>query len=255
MQKLMFIAAKTQERREYMDIKKFFNEVFGELNVFEDLKGEPYFFGNEVAEKLGYTRARKAILDHVDPEDKKSLKKADCSKTELSKFGDILWANPRDRKAKVLINEAGLFSLILSSELDTAKEFKFWVTHEVLPSIRRNGGYIAGQEDLEKEEREVIDAQVTELSKKVQFLRKRRRELRKDVAALKEKAKRAKKENKALSEYCDTFERMFDQLQKDYMELLAREKKVEKPNPEEKRGFRVVTDQFGNVLQITSEVR
>ena len=94
--------------------------------------GEPYFVGKDVAEILGYTNPSKALSDHVDDEDK-------LNNESLSSLG---------QRGGWLINESGLYSLILSSKLDSAKRFKRWVTAEVLPSIRKSGGYIAGQDEM-----------------------------------------------------------------------------------------------------------
>ena len=114
----------------------FENMEFGKLTVMEK-DGEFFFIGKEVAEKLGYARGRKAVLDHVDAEDRDEVP-----------FQDAIG---RMQKTSI-INESGLYSLILSSKLPQAKEFKRWVTTEVLPSIRKNGGYIRNQENLSKEE-------------------------------------------------------------------------------------------------------
>lgn len=102
--------------------------------------GEPWFVGKDVAAILGYTNPNEAIADHVDDEDKLNSKTLSSCDLSLGQRGG--W----------LINESGLYSLILSSKLPTAKEFKHWVTSEVLPSIRKTGGYIAGQETLSPEE-------------------------------------------------------------------------------------------------------
>lgn len=101
------------------------------------VENEPYFFGKEVAGILGYTRTAKAIQDHVDEEDVKTLTYKDSPKMGLSK----LWKNG-DYKDKKFINESGLYGLILSSKLPSAKKFKRWVTGEVLPSIRKHGAYM-----------------------------------------------------------------------------------------------------------------
>ncbi|HGK3670016.1 TPA: phage antirepressor KilAC domain-containing protein [Streptococcus pneumoniae] len=114
----------------------FENMEFGKLTVMEK-DGEFFFIGKEVAEKLGYVRGRKAVLDHVDAEDRDEVP-----------FQDAIG---RMQKTSI-INESGLYSLILSSKLPQAKEFKRWVTTEVLPSIRKNGGYIKNQEKMSNEE-------------------------------------------------------------------------------------------------------
>lgn len=100
------------------------------------IDGEPWFVGKDVAEVLGYSNTRKAIQDHVDGEDK----------------GVTICDTLGGKQELTIINESGLYSLILSSKLPTAKTFKRWVTSEVLPSIRKRGGYIAGQEQLSETE-------------------------------------------------------------------------------------------------------
>ncbi len=87
---------------------------------------QPWFVGKDVAEVLGYTNSRKAIADHIDIEDKDVTKR------------DTLGGN----QSLVIINESGLYSLILKSQLPAAKQFKRWVTSEVLPSIRKQGAYL-----------------------------------------------------------------------------------------------------------------
>jgi prophage antirepressor-like protein len=102
------------------------NPAFG--NIRGTMKdGEPWFVGKDVATALGYSNSRKAIADHVDEEDK----------TDGVTIRDAIG---RDQNP-VLINESGLYSLILSSKLPSARRFKHWVTSEVLPSIRRHGLY------------------------------------------------------------------------------------------------------------------
>ena len=114
----------------------FENMEFGKLTVMEK-DGEFFFIGKEVAEKLGYARGRKAVLDHVDAEDRDEVP-----------FQDAIG---RMQKTSI-INESGLYSLILSSQLPQAKDFKRWITTEVLPSIRKNGGYLKNQEKMSNEE-------------------------------------------------------------------------------------------------------
>ena len=114
----------------------FENMEFGKLTVMEK-DGEFFFIGKEVAEKLGYARGRKAVLDHVDAEDRDEVP-----------FQDAIG---RMQKTSI-INESGLYSLILSSKLPQAKDFKRWITTEVLPSIRKNGGYLKNQKHMSNEE-------------------------------------------------------------------------------------------------------
>ncbi|WP_318362130.1 Bro-N domain-containing protein [uncultured Agathobaculum sp.] len=108
------------------EIQIFANDQFGEVRTLTK-DGEPWFVGKDVAEILGYANSRKAIADHVDAEDK----------TDGVTIRDSIG---RDQ-TPVLINESGLYSLILSSKLPTARAFKRWVTSEVLPAIRKHGEY------------------------------------------------------------------------------------------------------------------
>ncbi|MBO1870111.1 phage antirepressor KilAC domain-containing protein [Lachnoanaerobaculum sp. Marseille-Q4761] len=110
------------------ELKIFKNSEFGEIRTVE-IGGEPWFVGKDVAEVLGYVDLAHAVLDHVDEEDRMNSKTQGQIDLELGQRGG--W----------LINESGLYSLILSSKLSTAKAFKRWVTSEVLPSIRKQGLY------------------------------------------------------------------------------------------------------------------
>ena len=115
----------------------FKHPKFGNLRVLTDEKGDPWFVGKVVAEVLGYKNPAEAVTDHVVSVDRRSLSIKNYSKTLLAK----LWQG-QDFSDKILINESGLYSLILGSKLPAAIEFKHWVTSEVLPQIRRTGGYI-----------------------------------------------------------------------------------------------------------------
>lgn len=117
------------------EIQIFSNEEFGEIRTLA-IDDEPWLVGKDVAEILGYANPNEAISDHVDEEDKLNSKTLSSFSANLGQRGG--W----------LINESGLYSLIMSSKLPAAKKFKRWVTSEVLPSIRKNGGYIAGQESM-----------------------------------------------------------------------------------------------------------
>lgn len=116
-------------------LKIFENQEFGKIRSVM-VNNEPYFVGKDIAEVLGYSNTRKAIQDHVDEDDR--------GVTKCDTLGGI--------QELTIINESGLYSLILSSKLPNAKLFKRWVTSEVLPSIRKNGGYLAGQEDMNEDE-------------------------------------------------------------------------------------------------------
>lgn len=110
------------------ELQIFQNPEFGEIRTIER-GGEPWFVGKDVAEILGYSNPNEALQDHVDEEDKLNSKKLSSFTLDLGQRGG--W----------LINESGLYSLVLSSKLPTAKAFKRWITSEVIPSIRKTGGY------------------------------------------------------------------------------------------------------------------
>lgn len=126
------------------DIQVFENVDFGKVRIIE-MNGEPWFVGKDVAEILGYSNPRDALSKHVDDEDKNTVAIHDGNK-----------GNPN----QVIINESGLYSLILSSKLPKAKEFKHWVTSEVLPSIRKTGKYSARKEPSESTQARLINAKV-----------------------------------------------------------------------------------------------
>ena len=113
------------------NLQVFKNDQFGEIRTVE-IGGEPWFVGKDIAERLGYTNPQKAVRDHIDEEDKTLNESFTVNGTPI-----------------VLINESGLYSLVLSSKLPTAKQFKRWVTSEVIPSIRKHGAFMT-PETIEK---------------------------------------------------------------------------------------------------------
>ena len=106
------------------EIKIFDNPEFGKVRTLE-INGEPYFVGKDVADILGYQNGSRDVNRHIDDEDRTKVMMNDGNQS----------------KETIVINESGLYSLILSSKLPKAKEFKRWVTSEVLPSIRKHGAY------------------------------------------------------------------------------------------------------------------
>lgn len=107
------------------ELQIFNNEQFGEIRAVE-LNGEPWFVGKDVAQALGYEKPTDAVRKHVDAEDR------GISKMET----------PSGKQDMTVINESGLYSLVLSSKLPNAKKFKRWITTEVIPSIRKHGTYM-----------------------------------------------------------------------------------------------------------------
>lgn len=117
------------------ELQIFNSEEFGEIRTVT-IDNEPWFVGKDVATALGYSNSRKAIIDHVH-EDDKGVTKCDT---------------PSGTQNMTIINESGLYALIFGSKLELAQRFKHWVTSEILPSIRKHGGYISGQESMTDDE-------------------------------------------------------------------------------------------------------
>lgn len=117
-------------------VSVFESSDFGELRIIVDPKGDVWFVASDVAKSLGYINAKDAVKRHVDDDD-----------STLSQVSDNQWGvNQSLLKTRYIdniriINESGLYSLILSSKLESAKRFKRWITSEVLPSIRKTGEY------------------------------------------------------------------------------------------------------------------
>ena len=107
------------------ELQIFVSKEFGEIRTVT-IDNEPWFVGKDVAESLGYSKARNAISAHVSDEDKKDAP---------------IQGTPGGTQNMTIINESGLYALIFGSKLDSAKRFKHWVTSEVLPSIRKHGMY------------------------------------------------------------------------------------------------------------------
>ena len=119
------------------------HEQFGQLRAVLDERGEPWFVGSDVANSLGYSNPRKALRDHVDEEDK--------TRNETFLVNGT---------APILINESALYTLVLRSKIKDARIFRRWVTSEVLPSIRKQGGYMMARPD---ESDEVILARALQI--------------------------------------------------------------------------------------------
>lgn len=133
------------------ELQIFVNKELGKIRALE-INNEPWFVGKDVATILGYSNSSDALKVHVDEEDK-------CKKDEI-----VIHDSIGRKQRPLLINESGLYSLILSSKLPNAKKFKRWVTSEVLPQIRETGGYIPFSQEESNEEilaRALIIAQNT----------------------------------------------------------------------------------------------
>lgn len=110
------------------EIMSFQNPAFGQVRTME-IGGEPWFVGRDLAQALGYQNPKDALASHVDEEDKRILQRSENATLDIPNRG------------MTIVNESGLYALIMGSKLPSAKEFKRWVTAEVLPAIRRHGLY------------------------------------------------------------------------------------------------------------------
>ena len=148
------------------EVQVFKNQEFGSVRTLV-INSEPWFVGKDVADVLGYSNSRKALNDHVDAEDKEVLTSRNVTLENIPNRGITV------------VNESGLYSLILSSKLPSAKKFKRWVTSEVLPALRKTGQYqvkeLSGQELMAKaliEAQSVLaakDKQIEQMKPKVVF--------------------------------------------------------------------------------------
>lgn len=147
------------------DLKVFENSEFGTIRTVI-VNEEPYFVGKDVADILGYTNPSKALANHVDEEDK-------LNNDSLSSLG---------QRGGWLINESGLYSLILSSKMPNAKKFKRWVTSEVLPQIRKTGSYQKPMTALEQIN--LTQQAVLEVNEKIENVKDELEQFKQDMPVL-----------------------------------------------------------------------
>lgn len=148
------------------ELQTFKNQEFGSVRTLV-INNEPWFIGKDVAEALGYKNTKDALAKHVDSEDKEILKSQNATLENIPNRG------------VTVVNESGLYSLVLSSKLPSAKKFKRWVTSEVLPALRKTGQYqvkeLSGQELMARaliEAQNVLaakDKQIEEMKPKALF--------------------------------------------------------------------------------------
>lgn len=138
------------------ELQIFNNPEFGEVRTV-NIDGEPWFVGKDIALALGYINTKDALSRHVDADDK----------------GGSRITTPSGEQEMTIINESGLYSLVLSSKLPTAKKFKRWVTSEVLPAIRKTGGYHVPQSPEEQMAQGLLAAQklLAEKDKRIEEMR------------------------------------------------------------------------------------
>lgn len=193
----------------------FQKEGLGSIRTLLADNGEVWFIGTDVCKCLGLDQSSRAYMRLKDYE-KMTLT---TSKGHSGHRGGA--------QSLVAISESGMYRLVLTSKKKEAEHFQDWVTTIVLPSIRKNGGYIYGQEDILKpSDRAKYEGLVQILSAKVAKLQKRRHELIAGQQNLKEKVKKDKKELKKRNECLDTYEDLIDAFYSDYVAVLAENKKL-----------------------------
>lgn len=188
-------------------IQIFRNEEFGSVRTVM-IENQPWFVGKDVASALGYSNPTKAIRDHVDADDRWG------SDSDPHVFKDKFGRE----QIPTLINESGLYSLILSSKLPSAKKFKRWVTSEVLPSIRKYGAYISDEtlEELENSKEAIAD-----LLAKLKNEQASRKKMKLEFNKILEAQAKVISDMKPKAAYCDSVlkgERLMNvtQISKDY---------------------------------------
>ena len=150
------------------NLQIFNSPDFGQIRTIQQ-NGEPWFVGKDVADILGYQNGSRDVNRHVDEDDRQNYQNGTFE----------------SNRGLTIINESGLYSLILSSKMPKAKEFKRWVTSEVIPAIRKTGGYIAGSENMT--DAEIMAKAVLVAQSTIRQRDQRIKELESDVAEAKPK--------------------------------------------------------------------
>lgn len=161
-----------KDKKDMNELKVFENEQFGEIRTVM-ISNEPWFVGKDVAKALGYSNTKDAIATHVDDDDRLVIQKSENTTLEIPNRG------------LTIINESGLYSLVLSSKLSSAKQFKRWVTSEVLPAIRKTGGYVNNDElfistyfdDAPEEMKQIFRTNLAVLRHKNEIIAQQRKEI------------------------------------------------------------------------------
>ena len=190
------------------DFEIFRDAQLGSVRAVADEKGMSWFVAKDVCD----------VLEIKNPSD--AVKRLDDDeKYVINPHKFTLVSNEGEKRMGPelnIINESGLYTLVLNSRKPQAKEFKKWLTKEVIPAIRQHGGYVYGQEKLPEKELRVFKDELSDMAAMVKKLRARRHELIGEVSKLKDDKRKLKKNQKALGEYADLFEDMFEKTHADY---------------------------------------
>lgn len=160
--------SRIEKEVQHEQLTDFDSPDFGQIRTIQQ-NGEPWFVGKDVADILGYQNGSRDVNRHVDEDDRQNYQNGTFE----------------SNRGLTIINESGLYSLILSSKMPKAKEFKRWVTSEVIPAIRKTGGYIAGSENMT--DAEIMAKAVLVAQSTIRQRDQRIKELESDVAAAKPK--------------------------------------------------------------------
>lgn len=169
------------------ELQIFKSNEFGEVRTVT-IDNEPWFVGKDVATALGYSNTKDALISHVAEEDKRILKRSEIATIENHLPKDVFPVNfvsgDIPNRGLTIINESGLYALIFGSKLESAKRFKHWVTSEVLPAIRKTGGYqMQAPQGKELLALAVLEAQKTIEAQTAQIERMRPKEIFADAVA------------------------------------------------------------------------
>lgn len=245
------------------DFELFKKENLGSVRTLVDETGGIWFVAKDVCDVLEINNNRQA-LTRLDEDEKATINPHNFS--VISNDGENRMGSELN-----IINESGMYSLVLTSRKPQAKEFKNWLTREVIPSIRQHGGYIYGQEKLQENEKAELKKEMKTIVQKVKKLQARRHELIADVKTLKDQKRHLKQELKSVNEYADMFEDMFERAQLDYQKafdeietLKNRIKRMEHPElfKEPEKGPKmfvgrdglIYTEKMMNVLKEENEM-
>lgn len=194
-----------------LDFEIFNNGNLGKVRTAIDKNNQIWFVAKDICDILNIQNTTDTI---------KKLDNDEVQKVKISTKGGM--------QDLLLINEPGMYSLVLRSRKPQAKEFKGWLTHEVIPSIREHGGYIYQQEKLNQKDKEQLYDMVGALQQSVTKFKTRWHELNSDKRKLINDKRELKKEIKGLKDYANTMDKMYDTLYEDFEKTYAENKQLKK---------------------------
>lgn len=194
----------------------FQKEGLGSVRTFLGDDGHAWFVATDICKTLGVKNTPQALTRLNDAE-KSTIISNDSGQNGKKVVHKL-----------TIVSESGLYMLIMSSRKKEAVDFQRWVTNEVLPSIRKNGGYIFGQEQLAPKDKVLTEGLIHALSEKVQKLKKRRHELLEENKELKSEKRKDKKNLKEYDWICSTYEGMIDAYYSDFQKVVSENKSLKR---------------------------